>query len=81
MWNDIDWGFRDVCAQSDKPVYPRILDIQRKGYSPAGKTLKRRCVEKSRKRGYGRFHTDDMDGAIELCYVRPRKGYIAVSCP
>lgn len=81
MWNDIDWGFRDVCAQSDKPVYPRILDIQRKGYSSAGKTLKRRCVEISRKRGYERFHTDDVDGAIELRYVQSRNGYIAVSCP
>jgi hypothetical protein len=81
MWNDIDWGFRDVCAQSDKPAYARILDIRRKGYSPAGKTLKRRCVEKSRKRGYERFHTDDVDGVIELHHVQSRKGYIAVSCP
>ncbi|ERF74440.1 hypothetical protein EPUS_06618 [Endocarpon pusillum Z07020] len=81
MWNDIDWDFRDVCAQLDKPVYHRMLDIQRKGYSSGGKTLNRRCVEKRRKRRNGQYFWDDVDGAIELRYVQPRQGYIAVSCP
>ncbi|KAF2175605.1 hypothetical protein K469DRAFT_702140 [Zopfia rhizophila CBS 207.26] len=81
MWNDLDWDFRDVCAQSDKPVYSRILDIRRKGYSRRVKTLKRRCVEKSRKRRHGRYHRDDVSGAIELRYVQPHEDYIAVSCP
>ncbi|KAF7502403.1 hypothetical protein GJ744_005855 [Endocarpon pusillum] len=81
MWNDIDRGFRDVCAQSKTPVYRRILDIQRKGYSSGEKTLKRRCVEKGRKRRYGQYHRDNVDGTIELRYIQPRKGYIAVSCP
>jgi len=81
MWKDIDRDIGDVRAQSDKPVYLRILDIKRRGHSPGGKTLKPRCVEKSRKRAYGQYHRDDVDGAIELRYVEPQNGYIAVSCP
>lgn len=73
---DIDSAFRDVCAQSDRPPYARILDIQQSGFSSGEKALKWRYVEKGRKR---RYNADDEK--IELRYVQPREGYIAVSCP
>ena len=78
MLNDIDKDIGNVRAQSDKPVYLRILDIKRRGYSPRGKTLEIRCVQKRRKRTYGQYQRDE---AIELHYIEPRNNYIAVSCP
>jgi hypothetical protein len=73
---DIDWTFRRVCEQSDRPAYARILDIQQSGYSSTGKALIWRFLEKGRKRQ----HNID-DEKIKLHYVQAQKGYIAVSCP
>lgn len=73
---DIDQEFRDVCAQSGRPLYRRLLDIQQIVYDSKDKQIIWRFVDSC-----SESRRNLADGRIRLNLLPPVGDYIAVSCP